>query len=112
MSTADDGKLKSAKQTASQDTPCINAGARPIVSVTALLKLARWNQTRRRSNQGGQPCDAPTSDSAPPQPERSGSPCPPERPLEGVARPLPPGPDHGPHTIGGPAPAAPSGRAG
>ena len=48
----------------------------------------------------------------PPQPDRPVSPCPPERTLEGVARPLPPGSAHDPHTTGVPEPAAPSGRAG
>ena len=48
----------------------------------------------------------------PPQPKRSGSPCPPERTLEGTARPYSAGSAHDPHAAGGPAPAASSGRAG
>ena len=40
-----------ARQTTSQDAACIRPPDRPIVSVGALLRLARWCQGRRRSIQ-------------------------------------------------------------
>jgi hypothetical protein len=57
---------RSAKQTARQNTPCINLEPTPIVSAPALLQLARWSLKRQQTEHGGQQCDASMSDSVPP----------------------------------------------
>src|SRR5512135_3680296 len=110
--SASGGTRKSAKQTAPQDAACVRPPDHPIVSVAALLSLARWAHGRRQAIRGQQSCDATPIDRLPPAPERPHTPSPPEPPLGGVAGPDSSGGDDHPQPNGGPGTATPSGRAG
>src|SRR3954467_4083291 len=87
--TEADGKWKSAKQTAPQESACIRQPDRPIVGVAALLELARWGRRRRQQATGQPPCEATPIELSPPARTRPGTPCPPEPAVGGTAGPGP-----------------------
>src|SRR4051794_36862616 len=90
------GRGKSARQTTSQDAACIRPPDRPIVSVAALLRLARWCQGRRRDTGGPLPCEATANDQFPPAHGRPDAPRAPRPPLAGAAGDGPARDAHGP----------------
>src|SRR5271165_6504407 len=83
MSTV--GQEKSAKQTTTKKTTCIEGADGPIVVVSALLKLAHWCQQCKHSDSGGNPCDTSGKTLSPPAPIASQSAHPVERTLDNIA---------------------------
>ena len=77
--------MRSAKQTASQDTPCIDLAKPPIVGVAALSDLARWFHGRPDLHQGRPSCEITSIASVPPRHECPGRPSAAERALEPIA---------------------------